>query len=249
MMAFSFLILEKESAFIRKFKNIIESVNPSGKVYSTSDVEEAFRLVKEVNVDVFLIDVTTKDQLTELTGLDFIKEIRKEIHRLTPIIVVSSILDPQQMIETFHESKVLAYIDKRFDAEQITPEFEKALEIAKVSNNRMISFKKKHDLIVFPTRNLISIQRMPNGKKKVLVTSFDDLTQEVVAEEFSIKSSLGEILNAIENDNDLIRVHQSWLINPKMIRGLSFLREELTLYSNIKVPIGTTYKERLAPFL
>lgn len=247
-MAFSYLILEDEAVFVRKFKNTIQSMDREGKIYATSDVKEALEIVKQVSIDIFLVDIAIENYINSLTGLDFIKEVRK-IHRYTPIIVVSSSLETQQMIQSFNEFKIFAYIDKRFDSEQVEIELKKALEISELSNNRTISLKKKNDIKVYPTRNIFCIQRMPHGKKKVLVTSYDDTINEITTEEFSIRSSLGEILDLLDNDKDIIRVHQSWLINPKMIRGLSFLKEELTLVSDIKVPIGSTYREGLAPYI
>jgi len=247
-MAFSFLILEDDAAFTRKLRNNIESVNPEAKIYSTSDVNEALDTIKQANIDVFLVDIALENYVTDLTGLDFIREVRK-VHKLTPIVVISSSLETQRIVETFNELKIFAFIDKRFDGEQIEMELEKAIEVAELSNNRTISLKKKNDIKVYPTRNIFCIQRMPYGKKKILVTSYDDTIGEVTTEEFSIKSSLGEVIDLLENNKDIIRVHQSWLINPKMIRGLNFLKEELTLVSNIKVPIGATYKEQLAAFI
>lgn len=247
-MAFSFLILEDEPAFVRKFKNIIESTNPKGNIYSTSDVNEALDIAKRRNTDIFVVDIALKNNLTNQTGSDFIREVRK-IHKFTPIIVISSSLEIQQVIQSFNEFKIFAYIDKRFEAEQLGVELNKALELSHLVNNRTISLKRKHDVRVYPIRNIFCIQRVPYGKKKILVTCYDDTINEMTTEEFSIKSSLGELLNSLENEKDIIRVHQSWLINPKMIRSLSFLKEELTLVSDIKIPIGSTYRETLASFV
>jgi DNA-binding LytR/AlgR family response regulator len=90
---------------------------------------------------------------------------------------------------------------------------------------------------------------MPQGKKKIVVTSYDDTVNEITSEEFSINSSLAEIFELFENDKDIIRAHQSWLINPKMIRGLNLVKEELILVNNIHIPVGETYKKELSPFI
>ena len=244
-MAFSFLILENESAFVNKLKNIIASMDSESKVYSASNVNDALEKTEQVNIDIFIVDINLGDSLA---GLDFIKEVRK-MHKLTPIIVVSSIVDMQQKIAAFNESKVFAYIDKPFDNEQVAAELEKAFEIAKLINNRTVSFKWKNYIKIYRTNDIFCIQWVPHGKKQILVTSYDDTVNEITTEAFSIKSSLGEILDLFENDKDIIRVHQSWLINPKMIRGLHLAKEELTLTSNIKIPVGETYKHKLFPFI
>jgi DNA-binding LytR/AlgR family response regulator len=244
-MAFSFLILENESAFVNKLKNIIASMNSESKVYSTWDVNEALEKTEQVNIDVFVVDINLGDSLA---GLDFIKEVRK-MHKLTPIIVVGSNVDMQDKIAAFNELKVYAYIDKPFENEQVVAELKNALEMSELINNRTVSFKRKNYIKVYHTKDIYCIQRVPHGKKQILVTSYDDTVNEVTTEAFSIKSSLGEILDLFENDKDIIRVHQSWLINPKMIRGLHLAKEELTLISNIKIPVGETYKHNFFPFI
>lgn len=215
------------------------------KVYSTSNVSETLEKVKQVGIDVFVIDINMGDSLVEL---DFIEEIRKT-HKWTPIIIVGSIEDMEQKFSAFNELKIFAHIDKPFKNEQVASELEKALDIAKLINDRTVSFKRKNYIKTYRTKDIFCIQRVPHGKKKILVTSYDETVNEITTESFSIKSSLGEILDLFENENDIIRVHQSWLINPKMIRGLHLTKEELTLISNIKVPVGETYKHKLSPFI
>jgi DNA-binding NtrC family response regulator len=160
-MAFSFLILEEEAAFVRRFKNTIESIDLEGKIYATSDVKDAFEIAQHVNIDIFLVDIALED-INGLTGLEFIKAARK-IHKFTPIIVVSASLEMQQIIYSFNDLKVFAYIDKRFDAGQVEIELKKAVEVSKLFNHRTISLKKRNHIKIYLTRNIICIQRVPYG--------------------------------------------------------------------------------------
>ena len=240
-MSYSFLILESEDIFVSKLKNIIKSMDSENKVYSFHTVSKALEKLESINIDVFIVDLNLKDALA---GLDLIKEVRR-VNKLIPIIVVSSNLEMAQKVEIFNDAKVFAYLDKPFNDQMVVSELEKALEIAELVNGRVVSFKRKNYIKSYPTKDIFCIQRMPHGKKKILVTGYDDTVGEVTTEAFSIKSSLGEILDLFENPNDIIRVHQSWLINPKMIRGLDLVKEELTLASNIKIPVGDTYKHNL----
>ena len=244
-MVFSFLVLENESALTNKLKNIIGSMEFESKIYSPLSLDEALEQTREGNIDVFVVGINPE---RPLAGLDFIREIRK-VHQLTPIIMVGSSLNMEQQIISFNEFKVYSYIDKLFNDDLIEKEVESALEVAKLINTRTVSFKRKNYIKTYQTKDIVCIQRVPQGKKKILVTSYDDTVNEITTEAFSIKSSLGETLDLFENDKDMVRVHQSWLVNPKMVRGLHLTKEELTLVSNIKIPVGETYKHKIAPFI
>ena len=243
-MTFSFLILEQESSDIYNYQNIIESMNFESKVYTVSDTDEAIEKAKEVNIDVFLFNIRFDDA----GSMEFLRKIRN-LYRLTPIIIISSHNTVDQKFEAFNKVKLFAIIEKPVYTEIFKFEVEKALEISKLLNYRTVSFKRKNYIKNYATRDIYCIQRVPNGKKKILITSFDDTVNELTTESFSIKSSLGEILDLFENKNDIIRVHQSWLVNPAMIRGLHLSKEELTLAANIKIPLGETYKHQVIPFI
>jgi len=244
-MTFSFLILEDEQVFINKIDSVIKSMDLNSKILTAYTVDEALEKAKSTAIDVFLVDINLNESRT---GLDFIQEIR-EIYPMTPIIVISSLVEVQHKITAFSDLKVLGYIDKPFNNEEVVNDLTKAIEIAKIINNRTVTFKRQNFARTYRTKDLYCIQRMPKGKKKISVTAYDEATGEVETDEFSIKSSLAEVLELFQNELDVVRCHQSWIVNPKFIRGFDVNKEELILVNNIKIPLGDTYKHNVASFI
>lgn len=244
-MTFSFLILEDEQSFINKIDGVIKSMDIDSKILTAYSVEEGLDKAKSTAIDVFLVDINLNESRT---GLDFIKEIR-ETYPLSPIIVISSLSEVHHKITAFNDLKILGYIDKPFDNDHVTSDLQKAIEIAKIINNRTVTFKRQNFARTYRTKDIYCIQRMPRGKKRITVTAFDESTGSLVTDEFSIKSSLSEVLSLFENDQDVVRCHQSWIVNPKFIRGFDVNKEELVLVNNIKIPLGDTYKHNVASFI
>jgi len=244
-MTFSFLILEDEQAFINKMDSVIKSMDINSKVFTAYTVDEALEKAKSTAIDVFLVDINLNEPRT---GLDFIREIRQS-YPLSPIIVISSLVEIHHKIVAFSDLKVLGYIDKPFDNDQVVADLSKAVEIAKIINNRTVTFKRQNFARTYRTKDIYCIQRMPKGKKKIMVTAYDETIGDVSTDEFSIKSSLAEVLELFQNNQDVVRCHQSWIVNPKFIRGFDVNKEELILVNNIKIPLGDTYKHNVASFI
>lgn len=244
-MTFSFLILEDEQTFVNKIDSVIKSMDINSKILTAYNVNEGIEKARSTAIDIFLIDVNLNEPRT---GLDFIKEIR-ETYPLSPIIIISSLAEAHHKLSAFTDLKVLGYIDKPFDNEQVVADLLKAVEIAKIINNRTVTFKRQNFARTYRTKDIYCIQRMPKGKKRIVVTAYDETSGQLEDDEFSIKSSLAEVLEVFENEQDVVRCHQSWIVNPKFIRGFDVNKEELVLVNNIKIPLGDTYKHNVASFI
>ena len=244
-MAFSFLILEDEQQFINKIDSVIKSMDINSKILTAYSVEEGLEKAQSTAVDVFLVDINLNEPRT---GLDFIQEIRAS-YPLSPVIVISALAEMHHKMTAFNDLKVLGYIDKPFENEQVIDDLLKAIEIAEIINNRTVTFKRQNFARNYRTKDIYCIQRMPRGKKRIVVTAYDESTGNLSKDEFSIKSSLAEVLELFQNKQDVVRCHQSWIVNPKFIRGFDVNKEELILVNNVKIPLGDTYKHNVASFI
>jgi len=244
-MAFSFLILEDEQPFINKIDSVIKSMDIHSKILTAYSVEEGLEIAKLTTIDIFIVDINLNEPRT---GLDFIHEIRS-FYPLTPVVVVSALSEMHHKMIAFSDLKVSGYVDKPIENEQIVAELSRAVEIAEIVNNRTVVFKRQNISRSYQTRDIYCIQRMPKGKKRIVVTAYDEYTGTIESNEFSIKSSLTEVLDLFENKQDVIRCHQSWIVNPKFIRGFDVGKEVLIMANNLKVPLGDTYKHHIAAFI
>jgi len=244
-MAYSFLILEDDQQFVNKIDSVIKSLDINSKILTAYNVEEGLEKANSTVVDVFIVDINLNEPRT---GLDFIQEIRKS-YPLSPVIVISALAEIHHKMTAFNDMKVLGYIDKPFKNKQVTTDLLKAIEIAEIINNRTVTFKRQNFARNYRTKDIYCIQRMPKGKKRIVVTAYDEYTDDLSMDEFSIKSSLSEVLELFENQQDVVRCHQSWIVNPKFIRGFDVNKEELILVNNLKIPLGDTYKHNVASFI
>lgn len=244
-MTFSFLILEDEQIFINKIESAIKSIEINSKILTAYNVSDALTKANSATIDVFVVDVNLNETRT---GLDFIREIRST-YPLSPVIIVSSLVEIHHKIKAFNDLKVLGYVDKPFKNKALVSDLLKAIEISKIINNRTVTFKRQGFARTYHTKDIYCIQRMPLGKKKITVTAYDPISDQVLSEEFSIKSSLSEVLELFQNEQDVVRCHQSWLINPKFIQGFDVNKDELILINNIRIPLGDTYRQNVASFV
>jgi len=244
-MTFSFLILEADQNQINNIDNTINLLNFEASILVANSIQDAFEKASVTAIDIFIVDI---DFTGNRAGAEFIREIR-HFYPLSPIILTGSSIDADEIVMAFSEFKLLGYADKPLNTRVLKIDILKALDYAKLINNRTVTFRRQNYSGTFNTKDIYCIQRMPNGKKKILVTAYDDELKKVAKTEFSIKSSLAEVLELFENDQDVIRCHQSWIINPRFIRGYDVTKEQLILAENIKVPLGETYKQNVALFI
>ena len=251
-MSLSILTLENEVSSVNKIKAVVSSLEMDNKIHSFYTVDEAVEAAKMLSIDIYIVNINLSDLDPENTmpGVAFIQELRKS-EKLTPVIAIGSLSEMPEVVTLFNDLNVFAYLDKTTKNDIFKQQLIRALEFIDLAeiNNRVVAFKRKSFIRRYPVKDLICIQRVPHGKKQILVTAFDEDQGTISTEKFAIKSSLGEVLKQFTADSDVIRVHQSWVINPKMIRGFDLTKEELILVSNVRVPIGDTYKHLLKPYV
>jgi len=245
-MRYIFLIVERNQLMIDKTEAVINSLGMDCRVLLAKSFDVAREIMKVVTVDIFIVDMLLKDDLE--TGYDFVRDIQVDFP-YSPIIVVSGNLDLEQQLKIFNELTVFAYINKPFQNFEIVNPIKKALPFTTIINNRRVTFKRNNLTKTYRTSNIYCIKRLPNGQKKIAVTAHDEFRGELTTEEFPIKSSLNEVLEYFENGRDILRCHQTWIINPYYIHGFDVVQNEIILAQNIRIPVGESYKDAFAKFI
>jgi len=245
-MKFTVLIVEDNQFMIDKIESAIKSIGLESKVLLAYNIEDAYQFTKTTTIDLILVDLLLENHGE--TGWTFVSDIREK-YSLTPIIAVSAIDDFERKFTAFKTLNLFSFIEKPFQNFQVVTEIKKALPLAKLINNRTVTFRRNNFTKTYRTTDIYCIQRIPNGQKKIAITAYDELLGHVTTEEFPIKSSLTEILDYFDNENDIARCHQSWFVNPKFIRTFNVHTDEIILANNMNIPIGDTYRNDLAPFI
>lgn len=243
-MSVSILVLEENKMAANKVASVVKTMSVPSKILMTDSMSNALEIMTTNAIDVFIFDI----DLTAEKGVLFLHELRK-LYPLSPVIIVSGFDDFEYKVAAFNKFKIFAYVDKPYEFRSLVAEIEKALDVAKLVNNRMIKFKRQNYVKTYFTKDIYCIQRLPQGKKRMKVTAYDETIEYTSSEEFPIRSGLDEVLNKFEHSQDIVRCHQSWLVNPKYIRGYDVNEEELILVNNIKVPLGQTYRQNVEAFI
>jgi len=238
-MIFSFLILDDEKKYRIELEEIINAMDIGSKILTASNHDSGLEKAVSIGFDVFLADI---DLRGEKNGLDFIKEIKKK-NPLSQIIIVSS--NPDYRKEAL-DLKVSGYIDKPYKPEQVIREINSVLIYAKEMDNQMITFKRQEFEKRYKARDIICVRKVPKTSRKVIVTAYKTQT-ESSEEMFSIKSNLDEVPKMFLRQNTLIRVHQSWLVNPRHVIDYDLAYDKLILTGDIRVPIGDHFRDNILP--
>ena len=245
-MKYTFLIVESNQFMIDKIEAGINSLALECRILIAKSFDDAREIIKAMTVDIFMVDILLGNNLE--VGYEFVRGIKVDSPH-SPIITVSGNLDFQQQLKIFNELTIFAYISKPFQTFEIIKQIKKALPLATIINNRRVTFRRNNFTKTYHTNDIYCIQRLPNGQKKIAVNAYDELLGETTTEEFPIKSSLNEVLAYFEDGRDILRCHQTWLINPYYIRGFDVAQNEMILAQNIRIPVGESYKDAFTQFI
>jgi CheY-like chemotaxis protein len=93
------LLIEDDEGDQRIFSTVLQSIGPGFTCTILDDAEEALYKLEtaEVSADVIFLDLG----MPRMTGLEFLKELRKkETLRQTPVVVLSGVPDANDVRET-----------------------------------------------------------------------------------------------------------------------------------------------------
>ena len=249
-MIISFMVLGNDPIFKDKLMKLIErqlteAAGIDCKILTAKSVDEALRTVSVINIDVHVVM-----ELDEKSAIhDYLVEVAQKYPNspVIPVVVIGSEIDANDKVKIFNEFKIIGYIDQLDKNEIILADLRKAVTFVQMLDDRKVTFKRPAFSQVYNEQDIYCVQRLPNGQKRINVTA--RVSDEVTQEEFTIKSNLAEIRQMFGNENTLIRCHQSWLVNPKLIMKVDGINDLLILVDEVKVPFGRTYLDNLAPFI
>jgi len=251
-MIISFMILEDDIVFGQRLKQIVErklteEMGIEVKTVLATTLSEAIE--KRASADIHLVDI---DLTGKGNGLDYIRELAKDYsddEPSLPVVVISSHSEEFYKMTALNELKVIGYIEKgqAYNEEQVLSDLKKAVKCVEKFDDKTVTFTRPAYKRTYKERNVWCIKRLPNGQKKILVTVYDEFSKELIEEEFSIKSSLTEVPKLFSASDKMIRCHQSWLVNPRII--VAQTRDDLILASGLKIPLGGEYVENVESYI
>ena len=239
------VIVEDESIVAKDIESSLNKLNYN-IVGIASDAEKAVMLAKEKNPDIILMDIMLKGNKT---GIDAAKKINKENN--IPIVYLTAYAD-EATLKKAKETEPYGYILKPFKdtvlhatiettihrhlkTNDLKKERDLLIEIAEKKNNdnHTLFIKSKSQKIKLKTQDILYVEALK-----------DYVNIYTIKSRHTIHSTMKEFESKLPSCH-FIRVHRSYIVRIDKIVSVEFSLLFLEGDTQVKIPIGGSYKEQL----
>lgn len=222
------LIVEDEITIASGLDNIVKSIDNDIETTITGYAEEAFNMASSDDFDLFLLDI----ELLDYSGLTLAGELREmDKYKLTPIIFITAL--PSKELLAFKEIHCYDYIVKPFKEETVRDAVNTILKYG-VKKEQYISFDLKDFMYRIKMDDIIYLEAVQR-KIEVVTTK----------ERFQVSNYT---LNGLQDEltDNFVRCHRGYIVNTLYISRIDKVQNVLDLeYTDIRIPIGRSFKEAL----
>lgn len=231
----SCIIIEDEPIAAEVLRDYIDQIAFLEFKGTCPDAIYAMELMKDEAIDVIFLDI----HLPKLKGIEFLKSLKRK-----PQTILTTAYH-EYAVDAFSED-VVDYLMKPIDF----PRFVKAVnklrfpEIPHVEEPKdlTINGKTKEYHLFNVNKKLIKVYI----EDIILIESLKDYSKVITAQHSLVtRMQIGEVESLLENKN-FLRIHRSFVINPKYITAFSAAEIEL---GKQNLPVGRSYKDAVSHFL
>lgn len=229
------LILEDNDMCRSTLETIIKMVDGSVKIYAACDTGEAYKIIMENQIDMFLIDIILDTSIPDdASGLVFAENIRKiDKYKFVPLIFITALEDPQ--LYAFKELHCYGYLHKPFLEEKIKVLIEKALEYKGPDDgDRNVYFRKNG---IFYSKKIKDIVYIESRTGKMLIKTVDDDLE-------IFHKSINGMLNELNSDS-FLKCSRNVIVNKNYIDMIDGTNRYIHLIDNYgTLEIGAVMKKK-----
>lgn len=211
------------------------AANKELEMLETGSYKEALTIIKENLIDVFFIDIQLKDG----NGIELARTIRAmPEYQFAPIIFITGLLTKE--MEAFHEIHCYDYIIKPFSKRAIINVMKHILQdyFYKRHEPAYIQLNYRGLIQKVNTNNVIYVEK--RERKIVILTK----NEEILYKHMTIK----EIKKALPDN--FIQVHQSFLVNKKLIKKIDLNNNWIRCEScEGVIPIGVSFRKKVVELI
>lgn len=233
----SVLIIEDDKIQLEAIKNLVAEVDPELVVYTAASAPEAYRLLVERTIDVFLVDIMLSgDRPSSAEGFDLVERVRKMPKYLfTPVVFITSLDDTTGY--AYKDLNCLGYVEKPFSPERVKRLVEKALCFPRLERQGN-TFCFRRDGIVFPVK-VEDIVYMDTCNHLLSVFTAKGDVLEVPYR------TLKDVLHEMDADC-MMQCSRRTVVNKDYIVNMDLTNRFITLRGvPEKIEIGKVYKNRV----
>ena len=232
------LIIEDDENQALTLKKLVHQVDSTVMVHIADNPSDAYRIMMEVTIDVFLVDIILKTvTMGDTAGVRLVEKIRElSKYMFTPVIFVTSLEDPEMYC--YKGLNCIGYIEKPYDRKQVQSLVEKALNFTTYrEENTRITFRKDGILYPVELKDIVYIESINHILHIHLL--HDDVLQIPYR-------TCRQIMEEI-NSGTLIQCSRSTIVNRDYVSSVDIVNQCITFRDNLgSVNIGITYKRKMA---
>jgi DNA-binding LytR/AlgR family response regulator len=207
------------------------------QILSAYTIDEATQMMQETRIDLLILDL----ELPDGNGIDFAREIRKKDEDM-PIMIASSHTTEQLHMKLNNELDLFLALKKPYEASDILPRIKSNLRKVKKMQQSFIDLKDGRRRFKIPISMVIKVETV-KGWKRIEVTFYNKETGIVSSQEFPMQS-MENFMTLLPESSNLVRIHQSTVVNPDFVLHYDGAVNELHLRHTKQVlSIGKTYRE------
>lgn len=256
MAVLKILIIEDETVSAMELENCLEDFGYN-VVGVAANYKQAMKLFKEKKPDLILMDVELKG--SKLDGIQIMKEFKKT--RTVPVIYLTAHYNNAQIQQRVIASNPENFLFKPHDLNPSKLAVAIELAIRKFTNNEDAELQTG----IYQKGNYLFIKKEFVHYRTAITEISHVMTLDggiiIFAEEnnFPFNVTMKKFIQKVKNHNDLIQVHQSYVVNLNRVKAFSLKENTTTIEykflvkengefrvktKHTQIPIGREYKNR-----
>jgi len=225
--------------------DLLEQVKKEHTIHM-SPVEEAYKLTDETYFEVTVLQVG--ERIDEATR-KFVEDLQIKQTQFTPLIFVSENLDLEEFMK-FRYKSWSTYCKQPLVPKEFFHCINKGMATVKQLRLKTIILKKKDEAYHYQVCHILCIHRSRLQHIKIYYCNDWNTEKRVVEKhEFFYPGSLHRFMEHHDIGDQIIQVHQGWLVNPWRIRSRSLTQIIALDHGSVaSIPIGRSYRKKVAEY-
>ncbi|MCQ4925363.1 LytTR family DNA-binding domain-containing protein [Tissierella carlieri] len=222
------LIVEDELVIANGLAAMINSINSKINITITGYAKEALKYAKDINYDVFLLDI----QLKDYSGFELAKEIRSiSNYKLTPIVFITAI--PTRELMAFKEIHCYDYIVKPFREETVKYILETIINYGVIREEEThLKLKQKEYTYFVKQDEIIYIE---SQNRKIFIIT---IRERIELSTYTLSHLLKEL------NTNFIQCHRGYIVNINYIEKIDKSKNDIYIRgAEFPISIGRKYKD------
>ncbi|WMM24857.1 LytTR family DNA-binding domain-containing protein [Tissierella sp. MB52-C2] len=222
------LIVEDEPIIANGLAAMINSINSKINITITGYAKEALKYAKDINYDVFLLDI----QLKDYSGFELAKEIRNiNNYKLTPIVFITAV--PTRELMAFKEIHCYDYIVKPFKEETVKTILETIINYGVIKEeDTYLKLKQKEYTYFIKQDEIIYIE---SQNRKIFIST---IKERIELSTYTLSQLLKEL------NTNFIQCHRGYIVNINYIEKIDKGNNDIYIKgAELPISIGRKYRD------